>query len=278
MRKFTSIIFVLILLINLSFLAAMSYPHAFHGTVTIKDGQNPTGQTLIGMINGVATGSCVILNGEYDLVIEDNIGNGGEIEFYIGYEKAEEISEFVTFEVTELNLTFDLIPLDFGDCGNHDCEANECSTCPIDCGIAECIGNGICDIEMGETCSTYPEDCGVCPVPSSGGSSGGGGGGSSGGSSGGGSSSIISTTNENTSTSVDEVIKGIQTLNEETTQKKLDSGMTGAVIGFVKSIKGIGLGFAVVLLVAGTVVFITQKKKGKSNEKILDSSIGDTSD
>ena len=35
----------------------------------------------------------------------------------------------------------------------------------------------------------------------------------------------------------------------------------GAVIGFVKSGKGIGLGFALVILVLGGVVFIVQKRK-----------------
>jgi hypothetical protein len=43
----------------------------------------------------------------------------------------------------------------------------------------------------------------------------------------------------------------------------------GAVLGFVKSIKGLGLAFGVLMLALGITVFVTQRKKGKSNETSL---------
>jgi len=160
------LVFVFILLASLSFLSAMSYPsnpHGFNGEIIVKDGSNPNGLTLIGKINGIATGSCIISDGKYDLVIEDVLGNGGTIEFYIGDEKAKEISDFIRFNITEeFDLHFDTVPLELGSCGNGVCDDGECSSCPIDCRIFECLGDGICDLEMRENCNTAPEDCGEC--------------------------------------------------------------------------------------------------------------------
>jgi hypothetical protein len=271
MKKITSVIFFFLLLMNLSFLTAMSYPHAFHGIINVDDGSNPNEQTLIGKINGIATGSCVISDGKYDLVIEDVLGEGGKIEFYIGYEKAKEISEFITFEVTELDLAFDTIPLDLGDCGNDICDNGECSSCPIDCRISECLGDGICDLEMGEDCTTASEDCGVCTTNDDD---------SGEGNSGGGGSNPPSNQNDGGVIVLDEQedILSVEELNEADEQRDLDSVGTGlgAVLGFVKSVKGVGLVFGLVILALGITVFITQKRKGKSNEKISNSSIGDT--
>lgn len=37
-------------------------------------------------------------------------------------------------------------------CGNGICEAGECSYCMSDCSVAQCSGNGKCDVILGETC------------------------------------------------------------------------------------------------------------------------------
>ena len=141
---------------------AISYPHAFHGTIDVKDGKNPNGQTLIGKINGIATGSSIISNNQYDIIIEDYSGSGGVIKFYINNEKADESFNFISFEVTKSNLTFDTILEESSECGNNICNNGECSSCPVDCEFSECSGNGRCDTEIGETCASVPEDCGVC--------------------------------------------------------------------------------------------------------------------
>ncbi|MBA7640098.1 hypothetical protein ES703_47763 [subsurface metagenome] len=46
-------------------------------------------------------------------------------------------------------------------CGNKVCESEECTTCPGDCTIADCCGNGTCDSAVGESTSNCPEDCGA---------------------------------------------------------------------------------------------------------------------
>jgi len=274
MRKITPIIFVFVLLINLSFLTAISYPHAFHGTITIEDEQkNPEGQILIGKIDGIATGSCIISDGKYDLVITDNIGNEGKIEFYICNEKAEEISEFITFEVTELNLTFNTIPLDLCDCGNSICEAGECSSCPIDCGISECLGNGICDLEMGEDCNTAPVDCactsgyscknGVCKKDESNNDNNDD---SPGGKSPLGNSPIQQDSITNDSDNQNDILS-IKSLNEADKQKETGPGITGGVIGFLKSGGGlVAMIFVILIIVIGIGVIILKRKTSK-NEK-----------
>ncbi len=47
-------------------------------------------------------------------------------------------------------------------CGNGKCEPGECSTCPIDCTLKQCIGDGICSPQIGENCDNS-KDC-VCKV------------------------------------------------------------------------------------------------------------------
>ncbi|MCB9543773.1 MAG: chitobiase/beta-hexosaminidase C-terminal domain-containing protein [Myxococcales bacterium] len=47
-------------------------------------------------------------------------------------------------------------------CGDDACNgAEDCSTCPADCG--NCCGDGTCDAAAGERCTTCPADCG-CPA------------------------------------------------------------------------------------------------------------------
>jgi len=46
-------------------------------------------------------------------------------------------------------------------CGNKICESDECATCPGDCTITACCGNGTCDSAVGESTGNCPEDCGA---------------------------------------------------------------------------------------------------------------------
>ena len=260
-----TIIFTFILLANLVLVSAIAYPHAFHGLINVDDGSNPNGLTLLGKIEGIATGSCIISDGKYDLVIIDNVGDGGEIEFYIGEEKADESASFVIFEIIELNLTFDTIPSDLGDCGNDVCDENECSSCAIDCEISDCIGNERCDIEIGESCLTAPEDCacssgyscvnGVCQKEESSSSS------SSGGGNGG--SPIQQDSITNSSDGQNDILS-IESLNEADKEGETGSGITGAIIGFTGSGTGTVLIFVLLVILLGIGVVLLKKRSSKN--------------
>lgn len=45
-----------------------------------------------------------------------------------------------------------------GFCGDEIC-INECTTCPLDCSLAECKGDGACSKALGENCENSPSDC-----------------------------------------------------------------------------------------------------------------------
>ncbi len=103
----------------------------------------------------------------------------------------------------------------------------------------------------------------VNPNPDSGGSPGGNGDSPGGGSPSGGSPSSSTTPNDEGIIVLDEqedeeeeVVDEPEVVDEQT----VGTG-TGAVVGFIKSAKGIGLGIGLMFLIAGSVVFLTQKKK-----------------
>ena len=49
-------------------------------------------------------------------------------------------------------------------CGDGRCDDTEaCDSCPADCGICETCGDGFCRTEDGEDCLTCAPDCGDCP-------------------------------------------------------------------------------------------------------------------
>jgi uncharacterized membrane protein YgcG len=271
MKKALLIGLLLLFSISLVF-AAQPLPHAFEGQIFSEDDSLTSGKTLIAKVSGAATGQATIDGNSFKITVIDNIGSGGLIEFFMGDEKAGESFYFKAFEVTKTNLTFDTIPDEtIGSCGDGICAVEECSFCAIDCPISKCMYNNICDAAIGEDYITAPNDChkpttssggggGSSGGSSGGGSSGGGGGGSSGGGGTTTNDNTILLSNDNSSTS-DGTIKDIETLNEEIKQEveKVGTG-TGAVIGFVKSPKGIGLGIGLVFLIAGSVVFFVQRK------------------
>jgi len=47
------------------------------------------------------------------------------------------------------------------ECPNGTCNVagGECTTCPADCNVAACCGNGLCDVAVGETNGNCPADC-----------------------------------------------------------------------------------------------------------------------
>lgn len=57
--------------------------------------------------------------------------------------------------------TFAAGPVNCPD-GACDVAGGECATCPADCTVADCCGNGVCDAAVGENSSNCPGDCGDC--------------------------------------------------------------------------------------------------------------------
>ncbi len=210
--------FIALLLLSSSFVFAgvpTTTPQAFNGTVTYSDGNLILDNLEIRTELGDYENTFVLQNGVYDLVVESETGEG-VVYFYIeGLTEPIGNSDFVSFEITELDFTTDLVN------PNHD----------------------------------------------SGGSPGGNGGSPGGGSPSGGSPRRSTTPNDEGVIVLDEQEENEEIDNEviDTGERDVGTGL-GAVLGFVKSIKGIGLAFGLIIIALGISVFVTQKKKGKTNE------------
>lgn len=242
MKKIIPIIFCLFL-INLVLLTAISYPHGFYGTAKYENGADiPDGYIITGEINWIITGSCVVSNGRYDLVVVDEIGDGGEVKFYIQGEEADQTSTFETFEATELDLTIESNLIDDN---------------------SEFCGDGSCN--NGETCSSCSIDCSSCSDDNSGNNGGGGGSGDLH------SNTITQTTDSDGTINLNlDTIDELNNANEN--QESTSSGFTGSVIGFVKSSGGIATGVILLIGLIGGIAFFNFKK-GKSVKEITKNSL-----
>lgn len=262
MKKGLSVLIISIFLISITLVLALPYPHALKGYVNISDGKSPVGQMLKGEINGVTTGSCIIESGgSYELTVTKEAPYSGTIKFYIGNDTAHETASFTVFEISILNLTFDTISNYTRICGNNFCDSGECGTCTIDCKVANCLGNGACDTQMGETCSTVSQDCGACPVTTTttttSNSPGGGGGPPRAG-------NTIATPPANTNETTDGTTPlSLDQINQERENPGSTSkGVTGAVIGFVGTPLGIvSVIFILLIIVLAIIVVIKKRRK-----------------
>jgi hypothetical protein len=188
----------------------------------------------------VITGSCEVVDGKYDLVVVDEIGDGGEVKFYIQGKEADQTSTFETFEITELNLTIQsFLNEDEEFCGDGSCNNGEtCSSCSIDC------------------------ECASSSSSSSSGSSG--------------SSSNKKTTQTKDNDSINSNPKTIDELNNDSkknadeNQISYSSKIQGAFIGFAKSPGGI-VSIIFLSVLTGTFVFFMFKKFIKKNSGKEDS-------
>jgi len=82
-------------------------PHGFYGTVDYSNGLSLEEGTIITQIDNLTVGSCEIVNGAYDLVVESEYG--GVIYFYLeGKSEVLETFVFKAFEVTELNFIIEI--------------------------------------------------------------------------------------------------------------------------------------------------------------------------
>ena len=100
---------IIIGIFSISIISAIPVPspHAFYGNVDYSNGQSLEGETIITQINNLTVGSCEIVNGKYDLVVESEYG--GLIYFYLeGKNEPLETFVFKAFEITELNLIIEI--------------------------------------------------------------------------------------------------------------------------------------------------------------------------
>ena len=294
MKKQIILLLTLVLMISFVF-AVPSLPHAFAGKVeySASPKMSLTGYDISASIGSYGLGVVgqVQENNLYEVFVDPQ-GRVGMIYFYIGGIEAEETEVYEWGGNSEdSNLTINELP-SYGVCGNGFQEPGEqcdniqlgTGTCENVLGILGATGNLSCTEECtfdysgctapfcgdgtcnnDETCSTCSNDCGICPTTSSGG---GGGGGSSGG---GGGGSSTSSTSKNDGGIVlleqEEEIEEDKQVEENFSEPTVGTGL-GAVLGFVKSIKGVGLVFGLVVLVVGTVVFFIQKKDKPSKEAV----------
>jgi len=100
------IIVSLCLIFLISMVSAIPLPHAFYGNVKYSNGENVEGM-ITAKIDESIVGSCDIIDGEYNLVVESEYG--GLIYFYLEGEN-ESVGTFLfdSFEVTELNFIIEI--------------------------------------------------------------------------------------------------------------------------------------------------------------------------
>lgn len=244
---------VFMLIISVSLVCAIDYPHAFRGSVDYNSGGSvENGYIVTGEIEGVVSGSCVVEGGSYDLIVKGG-KEGDEIKFYVNGVEADQGAEFAVFEITDLDLTVDAVPETFVGCGDEVCgEGEGCSTCSFDCDVCPC-GNGICASD--ESCSTCSADCGSCDNQGGSSSSSSSGGGSSSSSSGGSGLKDIEPNDENLlltqENSNDKKFLSVNDLNQiDEKRAKKYAGITGAVTGFI------GENTGVTLVVVGTLTAV----------------------
>jgi len=277
----------ILILISSFVLAIPPSPSAFYGSIEYNNESIPNGYFITAKLDGVISGVCEIEDGTYGygantlIVLSYNQING-PVKFYIGDNEIGE-HDFIDKGVTKLDFVLDSFPEDSENPVDGECDvgAGECLFNALDCNPQKtnaCAGNERCDIEIGEDCSNTPQDCscltgyscveGVCQInDNDGGDDGGGNGGNDGGGNGGGSPGIITLTTNTDNDTIDldyETIGDNETnLDSNKETKTTGSGITGAVIGFVKSGKGIVSLVFVILVIALGIGVITFKSKSK---------------
>ncbi|MFH1307316.1 MAG: hypothetical protein ABIH72_00510 [archaeon] len=127
-------------------------------------------------------------------------------------------------------------------------------------------GNGICDVDKGESCSSCSVDCGACSSGDTGGSSSGGGSGSSGGGGAGGgilppAQNLVQQTGDDESNATEDSQGNLQ----EPTTQEANPGILGAVLGLGGRIGNPGLiiaGFVIAIIIISLIVaYIREKRK-----------------
>jgi len=270
------ILVVFLLLISVGFISFISAvppePMAFYGNVSMNGTLIPNGYYLTAKINEIVSGQCEVINGIYGMgentcIVQSYSSN--KVKFYLGNNFLGEYP-FQGKEIVNLNFQTDSLPSNFTPLSNGVCEPSkgECSYNLLDCGnsiTTVCVGNGICDSNIGETCSNAPNDCGACQTTTP---PGGGGGGGGGGSGGGGSSSGVTTPvdvqflGDNSQNPGSSEGENNNQLSNETSQKEKIFGITGLAIGeFAGTTLGIITIIILVLVLLGILYYFFFGKK-----------------
>lgn len=270
MKKIIPIIFILLIIFSSLVLAIpcqVSAPKTYYGTVSYEDDLLSGNYEITAMIGSNSAGVGNVIEGNYQIDISPCSGITGTVFFYIHSIKTEEEGSYVGIDdwgkSENLELTINELPplenpcgdeiKDLGEvCDKNDFGAFTCSNYGFNSGYLVCSDS--CDYIYTDNCYNSDDD----DPPSSGGSSGGGGGGSGGSSSSSSSSSTTTTTNNQED-------KENETINLGENHEPTSSGITGGVIGFMKSANGIGLIVASLALIGG-IVFLNFKK-GKFGKK-----------
>ena len=125
------IIISLMILFLIGLISAITYPHAFYGTVTYSDGTLIQENLIITARLGDFEDTCIIQDGKYGynesaLIVESE--TGGDIYFYIqGVNELIETFPFEALNITELNLTTNITNPNSSNESNDSSENNESS-------------------------------------------------------------------------------------------------------------------------------------------------------
>ena len=261
------LIFSLILLT--SFVVAVSVQLSeFQGTVNVPDGYTVTA----GISENNMPYGTTVKDETYNIIIMCD--NEDVIYFRINGKLADEtgICEPYNVEPINVDLTVDFAPEDYAPaCGNgiiepgEQCEENNfaemtCQDFGYDMGDLKCVN---CQRDLSDCSYDSPEDDDDTPDNT--------GGNDNGDRPGGGTTTVVATSEDGLTTisAVDDVQDdGTIDLISDESQETIGSGITGGVIGFVKSGVGMGLTFAVLLLIVGIgVMAFRKKKKPKASKK-----------
>lgn len=235
-----------------------SIPTSFTGNVFCEDGTFLGNFNLMAYLNGYGNLGTVG-DGDYSIDVSSCFGSSsGTISFFINGIKANEEPEYNGQEdfgkEINLNLTFDVCPSSENLCGNEIkdigevCDGNNfgglsCSNYGFDSGNLRCSDSCVnIYIDGCYISSTSNDDDDSSSSPSS-------------------SKTPIQTTSNDNLNSEDAEISSNE--NQETTSP----GITGGVIGFAKTGKGIGLIFGLLIIVLGIEIITISRKKLKKKEE-----------
>jgi len=263
-----AVIFIALILLCSSFVLAStcppSLPKTYYGNV-YYDGTILLGDYEIRAVMGEDTvGIGVVSGGNYEVDVSPCTGTTGVVKFYINGIGTNEDGSYNGMDdwgkTVNLNLSVNELPPTENTCGDGDIQpGEECDGTNFGA-VTDCGDGWTGSISCSTSCQIDYSSCVVeVPEPVSPPSSGGGGGGGDGGSS------------SSSGTPVSPNDEGIIDLaNNETEEDKeaqdtnQNAGTgTGAVIGFFRTGKGIGLLFGIAIMIAATLVLIVQKRKAK---------------
>jgi len=269
------LIFLMIVLFSISFVYAANcpptIPKTYYGNVFCEGSALSGTPEIRAVIGDGIVGIDNISGAQYSIDVSACSGDTGEIDFIINGIKANENGDYAGMgdwgKSVNLDLTFNTCPPLTTTCSNGVIDlGEECDGVNLAGRKVNACGTGWTGtISCGSDCKIDYSNCELDnPTPTSSPGSPGGGGGSPGG---GGSSGSSSTPNENgvidlTPADNTPEITNTSDKNETISYEGQDAGITGSVIGFVKSGRGIAtLTFAILVVVVGIFVIVGKKKK-----------------